>query len=242
MLALGFFLGKYLMSSFYTPPGCAGTAELTASTGLAVVEQGRWTFSQSGYNDGATFGVSIGGPVSARNYDYGADTRGAETYYSTTYQAPPPSQGQPAGLLHLRAINWTIAVIGNQLTDYDDPETSAILPANRCRIELRGRWEVQRGINSNSWNGFVVEHTGTTLTDQGGRDMDPWLLDYESAWQTYVIQGSAVTGGAQDTFSSHEFWVKITESARSPNSNREFQTNTIARPVWRYSYSKSWQI
>jgi len=47
------------MSTFYTPPGYTGQAELTASTGLVVTDQGLWRFSQSGYNDGATFGLSL---------------------------------------------------------------------------------------------------------------------------------------------------------------------------------------
>jgi len=230
------------MPTFITPAGYSGTAELTASNGLSIVEQGRWTFSQSGYNDGATFGVSIGGPVSAMGYDYGADTRGSYAYFSTGYQPPPPSQGQPAGLLHVEAENWTIPVIGNTLTSYTDPDSGQVYPASQCRIMVIGQWDVQRQVNSNSWNGFVINRTGLTETDQGSRTMDPWLLNYLAPLATYVIQGADVTGGAQDTFSSHKFFAKITETASSPNSNREFQSNTIARPVWRFSYSKSWQI
>lgn len=230
------------MPSFITPPGYSGTAELTASNGLDIVEQGRWTFSQSGYNDGATFGVSIGGPVSSAQYDYGADTRGAYADFSTGYQPPPPSQGQPSGLLHLRAENWTIPVIGNTLTSYTDPDTGITYPASQCRITVTGQWIVARQVNSNAWNGFVINRVGVTETDQGTREMDPWLLSYTSPMVTYVIQGADVSGGAMDTFSDHVFYAKVTESANSPNSNREFQSNTIARPVWSFSYSKSWQI
>lgn len=230
------------MPTFITPSGYSGTATLTASNGLEIIEQGRWAFSQSGYNDGATFGVSIGGPVSAQQYDYGADTRGSYAYFSTTYQVPPPSQGQPAGLLHLKAENWSIPVIGNILTSYTDPETSTTYPASQCRITVTGRWNVARGENTNSWNGFVVDHQGKTETDSGERLMDPWLLDYTGPVTSLVIQGADVEGGAMDTFSSYVLYVKITETASSPNTNREFQTNTIARPVWQYTYAKSWQI
>lgn len=230
------------MPTFITPSGYSGSAELTASNGLEIVEQGRWTFSQQGFNDGATFGVSIGGPVSALQYDYGADTRGAYANFSTGYQPPPPSQGQPSGLLHVSAKNWPIAVIGNELTPYTDPTTLITYPASKCKITVTGRWSVIRKINSNSWNGFVVNHVGKTETDQGGRDMNPWLLSYTSPLVTYIIQGSGVTGGAMDTFSDHIFYAKVTETANSPNSNREFQSNTIARPTWNYVYAKSWEV
>jgi len=71
--------------------------------------------------------------------------------------------------------------------------------------------------------------------------MNPYLLNYASPQATYVIQGSGVAGGAQDTFTDHVWECRATESAASTNSNREFQSNTITRPTWIYTYSKSWQ-
>ena len=72
--------------------------------------------------------------------------------------------------------------------------------------------------------------------------MSPWLLDYESPPATYVRQGAAVTGGAQDTFGSHVWHCEITENSTSDNSNRQYQSNTRVRPVWVYTYAKSWQV
>jgi hypothetical protein len=72
--------------------------------------------------------------------------------------------------------------------------------------------------------------------------MNPNLLTFFTDLATYTIQGANVTGGAQDTFTNHEFYCRITEAATSDNSNKEFQSNTISRPVWAYSYSKSWEI
>jgi hypothetical protein len=71
--------------------------------------------------------------------------------------------------------------------------------------------------------------------------MNPSLLNYTSPQATYVIQGSGVAGGAQNTFSDHVWEFRATESAASTNSNREFQSNTVTRPTWIYTYSKSWQ-
>jgi hypothetical protein len=198
------------MPTFITP--YSGTAELTASNGLTVVESGLWRFSQQGYNDGATFGLSLG--------------------------TPNPLTGE---LLHLRAENWNIAEIGNELTSYTDPVTMTTYTADQCRIVVTGSWVVIRQQNSNSYNSFNVTYVGTTVTDLGDRDMNPYLLNYNSPVATYVIQGSAVDGGAQNTFSSHVWEFRATETAASTNSNREFQSNTITRPVWIYSYSKSWQ-
>jgi hypothetical protein len=79
------------------------------------------------------------------------------------------------------------------------------------------------------------------MTDQDGRDMNPYLLSYTSAQVSYVIQGADVDGGAQDTFSDHVFECQATEQASTTNSNGEFQSNSITRPVWEYSYSMSWQ-
>ena len=209
------------MATFITP--FSGTAELTASTGLMIQEQGRWLFSQAGYNDGATFGVSLGGPERA---------------------APAtPVFTADSGALDLRAQNWTIAGVGNTLTAYTDPSTGVTYGADRCRIEVIGRWVVQRRPNSNSFNGIGVIYTGRTETDEGNRDMTPFLLNFQGVRrETYRIQGAAVEGGAQDTFSGHVFRCRITETATTDNSNREFQSNSIARPVWAYAYSKSWQI
>jgi hypothetical protein len=50
--------------------------------------------------------------------------------------------------------------------------------------------------NSNSFNGQGITYGGQTTTDQGGRSQGPYLLTYQSALATYVIQGSAVVGGA----------------------------------------------
>jgi len=198
------------MPTFVTP--YSGSAELTANTGLTVVDQGLWRYSQAGYNDGATFGLSLG--------------------------HPNPLSGE---LLHLRAEDWSIAVIGNELTSYTDPDTSITYGPELCRIVVTGAWQVIRQQNSNSYNSFNITYSATTVTDLGDRSMNPYLLSYVSPAATYVIQGSGVDGGAQDTFTSHVFEFRATETAASTNSNREFQSNTVTRPVWAYTYSKSWQ-
>ena len=198
---------------FYTPAGYTGTAELTASNGLVVINSGIWNFSKSGYNDGATFGLSL--------------------------TNPKPTSG---GELHLSATNWDIDEIGNSLTSYYNPDTGQTYSAEQCRIQVRGQWQVVRQPNSNSYNSFGINWTGSTNTDQGNRTMNPYLLTYISGFATYTIQGAEVTGGAQDTFSDHEFYCRVTESAETVNSNKEFQSNTITRPVWVYTYTKSWEI
>jgi hypothetical protein len=198
------------MPTFVTP--YSGSAELTANTGLTVISPGLWRYSQAGYNDGATFGLSLG--------------------------HPNPLSGE---LLHLRAEDWTIAVIGNELTSYTDPATSITYGPELCRILVTGAWQIIRQQNSNSYNSFNITYVATTVTDLGDRDMNPSLLNYTSPQATYVIQGSGVAGGAQDTFSNHVWEFRATESAASTNSNKEFQSNTITRPVWAYTYSKSWQ-
>ena len=198
------------MPTFVTP--YSGSAELTANTGLTVISPGLWRYSQAGYNDGATFGLSLG--------------------------HPNPLSGE---LLHLRAEDWTIAVIGNELTSYTDPATSITYGPELCRILVTGAWSEIRQQNSNSYNSFNITYVATTVTDLGDRDMNPSLLNYTSPQATYVIQGSGVAGGAQDTFSNHVWEFRATESAASTNSNKEFQSNTITRPVWAYTYSKSWQ-
>jgi hypothetical protein len=198
------------MPTFITP--YSGSAELTASTGLTVVDPGLWTFSRQGYNDGATFGLSLG--------------------------HPNPLSG---GLLHLRGVDWPIAEIGTELTSYTDPETSITYGPNVCRIVITGAWQVIRQQNSNSYNSFNITYSATTVTDLGDREMNPYLLSYVSPAATYIIQGSGVDGGAQDTFTSHVWEFRATETAASTNSNREFQSNTVTRPVWAYTYSKSWQ-
>jgi hypothetical protein len=202
-----------LAKIFYTPPGLTGQAELTASNGLAVDELALWRFSESGYNDGATFGLSLG--------------------------YPKPLDG---GELRLQAQNWPIENIGNQLTEYQDPITHEVYPATQCRITVRGRWQVVRQPNSNSFNSIGIEYQGETRTDQGDRTMGPALLTFNTVYHTYIIQGSGVTGGAQDTFSSHLFYCRCTEVTNSDNSNRLFQSNTVTRPVWTYTYAKSWEI
>lgn len=198
---------------FYTPPGYTGSAELTASNGLDIVDSGRWTFSRSGYNDGATFGLSL--------------------------THPKPMSG---GELNLTATNWLIQDVGNELTSYYNPDTGETYPADQCRIQVTGKWQVIRQPNSNSYNSFGVTWSGTTNTDQGGRSMDLYLLNYVSGVATYTIQGSAVTGGAMNSFSNHEFYCRVTESTQTDNSNKEFQSNTITRPTWVYTYTKSWEI
>lgn len=219
-----------MAKTFYTPAGYSGSAELTASNGLDVISPGLWRFSQSGYNDGASFGLSVGWPTTAqRYYDYSEPGSRA------------PSVPVSGGELHLRAQNWTIAGVGNTLSSYDDP-TYGLLPASQCRIQVQGYWSVLRAVNANSFNSFGMSWQGDTKTDQGSREFDPWLLSFNSTQAVYVIQGADVTGGAQDTFSSHEFWVRATEMVDSTNSNYEFQSNTITRPVWVYNYSKSWEI
>ena len=209
------------MSTFVTP--ISGTAELTTATGLTVISQGRWLFSQAGYNDQATWGVSLGGPI----------------------QAAPraPTATVDSGLLHLQAQAWTIAGAGNTLTSYTDPDSGITYGPELCRIEVTGGWSVPRRPNSNSFNSTGVIYTGLTQTDEGERSMTPYLLNYETyAARSYVIQGSGVAGGAQDTFTPHVFFCKCSESVTTDNSNREFQSNSTATPVWNYAYSKSWQI
>jgi hypothetical protein len=217
------------MPVFVTPPGFSGTAELTASTGLEVVSQGIWTFSQAGYNDGATFGASLGWP----------DPQLVGRFSSAAPKLP--ATPITAGVLSLRAQNWQIPV-GSDLSEYTDPATHVTYTAAQCRVVITGQWIVIRQVNSNSYNSFGVERSGLTVTDQGSRSMDPWLLDFVSEPATYVIQGSEVTGGARNTFSDHVWTCEITESATTDNSNYAFQSNTIARPVWAYTYSKSWQV
>ena len=212
---------------FYTPPGYSGQAELSASTGLEIIDQGRWRFSQAGYNDGATFGLSLTWPDNPKGeYSYGA---------------PTTVKPQTGGLLSLAAKDWPISTVGNTLQSYDDP-TYGVLPATQCRIQVTGRWVVTRQQNSNSFNGIGVFYDAHTSTDQGDRAMNPSLLNLITPLAVYTIQGADVTGGALDTFSDHDFWCRATESATSNNSNKEFQSNTIIRPVWAYTYTMSWEI
>lgn len=217
------------MSTFITPPGFSGSAELTASTGLAILSQGSWRFSESGYNDGATFGLSLGYPMSSQPQDF--------SYGPTTGPVPTLS----GGLLHLSAQGWLIPVVGNTLTAWTAPD-GTVYPAELCRITVTGRWQVVRQQNSNSFCGIGIEYGGDTRTDAGDRAQGPDLLTLVTNRTQYVIQGSGVTGGAQDTFSGHEFWVRVTETATSDNSNHTFQSNTITRPTWQFTYSKSWQV
>ena len=218
------------MPSFISPTQYSGTAELTASNGLEIANQAKWTFSQSGYNDGATFGVSLGWPNKGQGeYSYGVPAE----------KIKPNS----SGVLHVRAKNWPIAVVGNTLTAYYDPDTGQTYSAERCRITVTGGWNVVRAVNSNSWNSIGVFYDGFTETNLGGREMKPYLLSYATPYSSvYVIQGSEVTGGAVDTFSDVEFFCRCIHSTTSNNSNREYQSNSVARPVFVYSYSKSWQI
>lgn len=215
------------MPTFITP--FSGTAQLTASNGLEVVEQGRWLFSRFAYADGATFGVTLDFP-----------THNLLGPYYDTNANPPPPHALESGLLHLRAKSWTIADIGNELSSYTPPG-GPTYPADKCRIVVTGYWWVIRTQISASYNSFGVNYKGRTETDQGGRDMADDLLTYQAQPATYVIQGSGVDGGAQDTFTDHEFFCRITESATTFNSNRAFTSNTSARPVWAYAYAKSWQ-
>lgn len=198
------------MTTFITP--YSGNAELTASNGLEIINQGLWGFRQQGYNDGATFGLSL------------------------TY--PSPESG---GELHVRAENWPIAVVGNTLTEYIDPVTHEVYPADKCRIVVTGFWSVIRQQNSNSYNSFNISYQGTTVTNLGDRTLNPNLLTYTSPTVSYVIQGAGVDGGAMDTFSTQIFECRVTEHSSSTNSNKEYQSNTITRPVFVYAYSKSWQ-
>lgn len=216
------------MPTFITP--YSGSAELTASNGLTVIDQGRWFFNRQGFADGATFGLSLSWPTAPT---------GDFFYDNAPYTTPPHPQS--GGILHLTAENWTIAVIGNELQSYTDPETMITYTADQCRIIVRGYWQVIRQQNSNSFNSFNIQSAGITETDLGSRDMDPWLLSYDSPAATYVIQGSAVDGGAQNTFSNRLFYSRVTEEATTTNSNKEFQSNTITRPTWVYTYSMSWQ-
>lgn len=215
------------MATFITP--FSGSAQLTASNGLVVVEQGRWLFSRFSYDDGASFGVTLDFP-----------THNLQGPYYDVNANPPPPGPLESGLLHLRAVNWTIADIGNELTSYTVPG-GPTYGADRCRILVTGSWWVVRAQISASYNSFGVNYRGRTETDQGGRDMADDLLTYQAQPATYVIQGAAVEGGAQDTFSDHEFYCRVTESATTVNSNRAFTSNSFARPVWAYAWAKSWQ-
>jgi hypothetical protein len=197
------------MPSFFTPPGFAGSAELTVATGLSVQRQGLWQFSQPGYNDGVTFGVSL------------------------THPAP-----QASGELWVRAHAWPIAVIGNELTPWTQ-DSQEIYPASQCRIMVTGRWMVVLQSNSNSFNGVGVEYSGSITTDQGSTGF--WGT-YQGPLTSYLIQGSGVTGGALDTFTDHVFEARCEQATTTVNSNRQYQSNTICRPAWIYSYSKSWQV
>jgi len=210
-----------MMPTFIAPSEFSGQAELTASTGLTVISPGQWKFSQAGYNDGATFGLSLNWPI-----------RDVVT---------APKAPIDGGLLHLRAQNWSIPD-GSFLTAWTDPDSGITYSANQCQIIITGSWSVRRQVNSNSYNSFGVERGGRTQTDLGSRDMIPSLLSYLSPRATYVIQGSAVTGGAQNTFESHVFECRITEFANTDNSNYMFQSNTIVTPVWIYAYTRRWQI
>lgn len=198
------------MPTFITP--YSGSAELTAANGLTVIDSGLWRFSQAGYNDSATFGLSLTHP---------APTSGAT--------------------LLLTAQNWNIAEIGNTLTSYTDPTTAITYGPDVCRIAITGAWQVIRQPNSNSYNSFNITYSAATVTDLGDRSMTPYLLNYVSPTATYVIQGAGVTGGAQNTFSTRLFTCSVTEFTASTNSNKEYQSNTITRPVWAYTYAQSWQ-
>jgi hypothetical protein len=217
------------MAQFITPFSGAGV--LSTSTGLVMQTQGRWLFSQAGFNDGETWGVSLGWPVDSGPSDF---------YYGPT---PTPVQPVQSGELYLAATNWALPG-GSALTAYTDPGTGITYGPERCRIQITGRWSVNRRPNPNSFNGQgVIYQSGHTRTDLGDRDMGPvFLLDFQSALATYVIQGSAVEGGAQDTFTGHEFYCRLSQSVTTDNSNREFQSNSTARPIWPYVWSRSWQI
>ena len=160
---------------FYTPPGYSGQAELTASNGLEILDQGRWRFSQAGYNDGATFGLGLSWPDKTLRgqYDYGPNSA--------------PIQPQTGGLLHLSATNWPIAVVGNTLQSYYNPDTGETYPATQCRIQVTGQWLVVRQQNSNSFNSQGCDYSGRTTTDLGDREMVfPNLLTYGSQYERSI--------------------------------------------------------
>ena len=129
------------VSTWIEPPDQQGDAELTVATGLEIRSQDLWTLSLSGYNDGATFGLSL------------------------TY--PRPEAG---GELVVEAQNWPVANIGNDLIPYTDPDTGITYGADRCQILVSGQWQIIRQENSNSFVSFGVTHGGVTETDQGSRD------------------------------------------------------------------------
>jgi len=199
------------MPTFITPPELSGTAELTTGQGLVVIQSGLWQRDPASLPPGVSWAVSL------------------------TYPQP-----QESGLLHLRAQGWSIPG-GNELTPYTDTSTGITYSAEQARITVRGRWQVDRRPNSDSYNSFGVLYSGRTETDLGSRDMDPWLLGYTSPLATYIIQGSAVEGGAQDTFTPRMFECRITETVRSDNSNRQYQSNSLAQPRWQYQYLRQWQ-
>lgn len=208
------------MPTFITP--ISGTAQLTTTTGLEIISQGAWLFSQAGFNDDVSWGVSLGGPTEAA--------------------LKAPAATVSSGVLSLTAQNWTIQGAGNTLTAFTDPDTGVTYGPERCRISVTGGWRVPRRPNSNSFNSTGVIYTGLTETDEGSRTMTPFLLNFDThELETYVIQGAAVEGGAEDTFSPHVFFCQCSESVTTDNSNREFQSNSVASPAWRYQFAKSWQ-
>lgn len=211
------------MSTFITPD--TGTAELTAVNGLLIVSSGEWRRNPNGSGDGTSFGLSLSGP------DVGGN------FYGGT--GPIPGPPQSGGELHLSAQGWSIPG-GNALTSYTYDGTT--YGPERCRITITGRWWVPRQPNTDSFNSVGIFYSATTTTDLGSRSMNPWLLNFESDPATYIIQGADVQGGAQDTFTDHVFYCRLTESVTSDNSNRSYQSNSITRPVWIYQYQRAWQI
>lgn len=220
-----------MTSQWITPPGDQGQAQLTASTGLEIQDLGRWRFSQAGYNDGATFGLSLGWPAGAESAQ--------DFYWGPRDRQPPPQSG---GELSLRAQDWSVATIGNQLTSWTDPATGITWGLERCQILVQGRWQVQRLPNSNSFVSIGISWQGITDTDTGGREMYPWLLDYVGPMRQYLRQGAATPGGAQDTLTTHVLHCRCTEITTSDNSNHEYQSNTLCRPVWAYSWQRRWWV
>lgn len=202
------------MPTFLTPPGNTGSAVLSASTGLDIVDIALYKFSGPGFNNGQTFGLTL--------------------------THPKPLSG---GELHLRAQNWYIGSIGNDLTSYTDPDTGITYPASRCRITVTGHWLVVRKQNSNSFNSLGILYSGRTETDQASREMtDNDLLNLSPPDATYVIQGADVEGGAINNFSPRVFYCKVTEHATSDNSNKQFASNTVTTPTWPYVWTRSWQV
>jgi hypothetical protein len=63
----------------------------------------------------------------------------------------------------------------------------------------------------------------------------------QAAWSLHAQEGNLISVITIVVLSEISNSTRIIWAAASTNSNREFQSNTVTRPVWAYTYSKSWQ-